>query len=123
MINQLANKNKICGKTGRHKNISQGRGNITNSTDRQRVAISCVNFLISIIILHRDTEELVIWLEAPESRYQGLEEKLGLPVSPNAKNAERIICCTISGVSVFAGGVGTKVEIGNVVELEAPTET
>ena len=38
-------------------------------------------------------------------------------------NAERIIYCTISGGSVFAGGVGTKVEIGNVVELEAPTET
>ena len=69
--------------------------------------------------MERDTEELLIWLEAPESRYQGLEEKLGLPVSPNA---ERIICCTISGVSVFAGGVGIEVETDNVVELEAPTE-
>ena len=72
--------------------------------------------------MERDTEELLIWLEAPESRYQGLEEKLGLTVSPNAENAKRIICCTISGVSVFAGGVGIEVETDNVVELEAPTE-
>ena len=38
------------------------------------------------------------------------------------RNAERIICCTISWVSVFVRCVGTEVKIGNVEELEAPTE-
>jgi len=32
--------------------------------------------------MDRDTEEFVIWLDAPESRYQGCEEKCGLPKRP-----------------------------------------
>ena len=59
MINQLTNINKICGKTGRHKSISQVRGNITNSTDRQKVAINYVNFMISIIVLHIGKRHMV----------------------------------------------------------------
>ena len=49
--------------------------------------------------------------------------------SPKAEKAEMIICCTISGVSMFGfakavgAGIGTTDEaIGNATELEAPME-
>ena len=49
--------------------------------------------------------------------------------SPKAEKAEMIICCTISGVSVFGfakatgAGIGTTEEVAdNAVELEALVE-
>ena len=39
-----------------------------------------------------------MWLDAPKSKYHGIQEEKGLPESHKAKNAEMIICWTISGV-------------------------
>ena len=79
--------------------------------------------------MKRGTAVLVIWLEAPESKYHGLEETWLLPKSPKAQRAERIICCTISRVSVFGFAKAVEARIGtigeaacNVAELEAPVE-
>jgi len=73
--------------------------------------------------LDRDTTEFVIWLDAPESRYQGWEETGVLPKRPRAKKTDTIICCTFSRVRVLAGGVGTEAGAGKAAELEAPTKT
>ena len=50
--------------------------------------------------------------------------------SPKAEKAEMIICCTISGISVFGfakaigAGIGTIEEAADsAIELEAPMET
>ena len=46
----------------------------------------------------RDSTLLVMWLDAPESKYHRVQEEKGLLESPKAENVEIIICWTISGV-------------------------
>jgi len=57
---------------------------------------------------------LVMWLEAAESKYQGLGIEFMLLERPKVERAEIIICWTISGVIKDWPGLGA---------FEGPTET
>lgn len=97
----MANKYKVGRQHMGYEDIIYGRGHITNShvVKGLQSAVWILRFPSYPFVLTRVTKELVIWLEALESIYQGLERVFRLPELHDSKrSSDYHFFSTISGM-------------------------